>query len=161
MLKVRIRIDLMEQPKALKLNGFAAEYPEKGKEFSMFIMKGKTKVYVDLGKVFNINTYGDMLLIQTDSVVAEVWILGGEREGGAEILPFIKDRNTLFLKGGVITSLNKGKKSTTSAQINSLIKNLKLLKEMTVGISRGKTEPKLSLVGGRNVKVNPNCDGTD
>lgn len=108
MLKVCVRFDKVSDEKTLKLNGYAEKYPEVGKEFSFYVLKKKDRIIIELGNVYNIKSYGDMLLVQTDLVVAEVWIISGEAENNAEILPFVKDRNTLFLKDGKITSLRKG-----------------------------------------------------
>lgn len=108
MLKVIVRFDKITENKSIKLQGFSDQYPEEGKVYSITVQKEKDRIIVDLGKVYNIKSYGDMLLIQTDLVVAEVWILGGEVEVEyADILPFVPNDHTLFLKNGKLTALKK------------------------------------------------------
>lgn len=129
MLRVLVRFDKRDEPKTIKLEGHAEQYPELNKDFFVYVMVQTNKIEIDLGRVFNIKTYNDMLLVQTDQVVAEVWLLGGECEKLAEVLSFIADRNTLFFKGNKISGLRRQGACVRSASLSRFNKLLKALKE--------------------------------
>lgn len=125
MLRVRVRFNKIEEKKTIRIDGFAEEYPEVGKKFSFFTRTHGAKCIIDLGTVYNIKSYGDMLLVQFEFLVAEVWLLGGELEQqGAEIYPFLKSRNSLFLKGGKLQGLKKAGASFCPRSLIKLICSL-------------------------------------
>ncbi len=128
MLNVRVRFDKKEEAKTMRVDGEAESFPEVGKEFSFFVPAGKNRFEVQLGRVINLKSFGDMTLVQTDLIVAEVWFLGGELEiKASEVLPFVRDNKTLFLKGGKLTTLKRAGASRRVSLIkfNNLMKALK------------------------------------
>jgi hypothetical protein len=143
MLKVRVRFDKVSDTKTLKLDGYAEKYPEVGKEFSFYVPRQKDKIFVDLGKVYNTKSYGDMLLVQTDLVVAEVWILSGEVENNAEIIPLTRNNKSLLIKGNKITTLRKRPLVKGSL---SRLKNLLALMKEDSAFSDRKPKTKLFLI---------------
>lgn len=104
MLKIRVLVDKKENKKMLKFSGLAENYPEINKDFTFQIMHDGVKVFIELGKVYNIKNYGDLLLLQTELGVAEVWILEEKTAPLAKVLPFTKDRAALLVKGGKLTA---------------------------------------------------------
>lgn len=89
MLNVRVRIDLEDSEKTLRLDGNAETYPQIDTEWSFCVthVNAKRPIKIDLGRILDIQPYGDMLLVRTDLIVAEVWILdsGGD---SAKVLRF-------------------------------------------------------------------------
>jgi hypothetical protein len=81
MLKVKVRIDKVDAPQALHIEGEAHAYPVVGVEWEVFVYSPAGPYFqVKLGTVLNIKVYGDMLLVRTDLTVAEVWVISGEVE---------------------------------------------------------------------------------
>lgn len=157
MLRVRIRIDKEETGKSIKIDGYSTDYPALHKEFSVEFKRGRDTVIIDLGTVLNIKPYGDMLLIRTTLAVAEVWILGGEREPNAlaEVLPF-SQQNSLLVKDGKITTLFRAGASRKSypSMGGTLIKIRNLMKELhkLSSSSSAPLMPRLTLV--KEVRTN-------
>lgn len=92
MLEVAVRIDMMtEVARSIRMDGFAIYPPVVGEVFNFLVFKHGHCIEVSLGQVFNMNCYGDILLIQTDLTVAEVQIKsGGESSGYLNNLKTVK-----------------------------------------------------------------------
>ena len=85
MMLVTVRIDRQDQ-ELLKLEGIAEFYPAIGQEF--VIVCGQ--IYVNLGEVINIKPFKGMLLVQTEDVVAEIWVQTNSGELIENVLPFVR-----------------------------------------------------------------------
>ncbi len=75
MIKVRVRFDLAKTFKTQRIEGVALRYPEIGRDWAVSTPCGPDFVQIDFGTVLNIKPFKDMFLIQTELIVAEVWIL--------------------------------------------------------------------------------------
>lgn len=140
MLKVTVRFDKKDEKKTLRLEGYASDYPQVGKDYSFFIPKDNDRIVVDLGKVINIEPFGDMLLVQTESIVAEIWIIAGESEAGADVLPFVRKPDSLVASNGVVRAARKGASRGAMLRFKALVRRLKS------GNAPGKQKPNLKLV---------------
>lgn len=145
MLKVRVKFDAADSAKTMSLEGFAKDFPKVGHLFSIEVKQKSLTIQVDFGKVFNIKSYGDMLLVQTELIVAEVWIISGEREPTAEVFPFSTNPKALYLKGGKITALRRGaSKAKSLTNLKSFIEDMKAEEALR------KPKPSLRLIKGVN-----------
>lgn len=79
MLRIKVKFDKIEEKGSIKLDGYIEEYPKVGKSLSIQVFKNFSKVIVDFGRVYNIESIGDILLVQTEWVVAEIIFPGETR----------------------------------------------------------------------------------
>jgi hypothetical protein len=106
MYKVRIRFDKVEEPKAIRIEGYTRHYPEEGVDFSIYLFKEDAKIFIDLGRIIHIKHCGDMLLVQTEYMVAEVWILENRDNDLVNIIS-INPRSLLKVGGKIIGGRSK------------------------------------------------------
>ena len=90
MYRVKVRFDKADEAKALVVEGWANNIPVVGKDFSIFLFKEDHRIFIDLGKVFNIKYHGDIIIVQTDLIVAEVWINRNKEGSFAEVIPLYR-----------------------------------------------------------------------
>lgn len=74
MIKVRIHYEASSPKAAVTVEGYAPKAPRIGEDFSYYLPTYSTKDAISLGKVYNIEFYGDLQLVQTEEVVCEVWM---------------------------------------------------------------------------------------
>lgn len=75
MLKVLVTYEKMDTEGAIKLMGYIEDFPEVQKSFTLHVYKDFAKVLVDFGRIYNLESFGDLLLLQTEWTVLEVVIL--------------------------------------------------------------------------------------
>lgn len=101
MLTVTVRFDRSIDGSVVRLDGYCRHYPAVGKSFVFFASEDDVNTYLDLGKIIHIRAYQKMLLVQTESMVAEVWIQNGTLGDWANVLPFASPIPTAKSKGGL------------------------------------------------------------
>jgi len=87
MLDVVVRVDKKREPATIVLRGWLDEFPRFRRTLVLNVIKGPHRIQIDLGQVFNMTWHGDILLVQTDLLVAEVVINRGEGNQSGEHKP--------------------------------------------------------------------------
>lgn len=74
MINVRVKFDMAEAAKTICIDGTALRYPEIGNDWSFQFFRDGVSAQIDLGRIENIKFYDDMYLVQTELIVAEIWV---------------------------------------------------------------------------------------
>lgn len=106
MFKVSVRYEKMDEPGVVKLIGYTEELPEKGKTFAIQVFRDFAKVIVDFGRVYNIESFGDLFLTQTEWTVLEVKILGSGEPPKENLLPLRRKSGNFNVKN-ILTEIEK------------------------------------------------------